>query len=239
MNNDTRAQSAHPFWQLPLGIQLAAAALVVAVPRYVIAFLAADNLRFPTPVEGLLLGVSAFATAIIVAGGGAYVAHAVASAQANWLKRGLLLGLWLVLLACEIVLLAPPVVASLRKSELAHVLVAQFYFDALWSVVMVATPALCAAACVLAASLDKRSETQSETLKTYNPTFTPEPVQSEPLPVAHAPVQFIEVAPVMLPCPDCKEPFSTKQALSAHKRFCKMRQATQPLAVSTNGNGAH
>ena len=198
------------FWQLPLGIQLAAAALVVAVPRYVIAFLAADNLRFHAPIEGTLLGVSAIATAIIVAGGGAYSAHIVSSATGQAGKRGLLLFLWLVLLGCEIVLLAPPVVASLRKSELAQVLVAQFYFDALWSVVMVATPALCAAACVLAASLTPALAPVSvETPKETPATNTPQqetnivtlevapsvPPQPAPLPVEaiSEPVQLDEL----------------------------------------------
>lgn len=233
MTNDIRAKSAHPFWLLPLGIQLAAAALVVAVPRYVIAFLAADNLRFPTPVEGALLGVSAIATAIIVAGGGAYTAHVVSSASGQAGKRALLLALWLVLLACEIVLLAPPVVASLRKSELAHVLLAQFYFDALWSVVMVATPALCAAACVLAASLDKRiapPPTRIDAPGTAIPAAEPYTLTPQSVPVAS----------VDLHCPnECGRTFRTQQALAGHLRFCNAQLAAQPLAVNTNGNGTH
>lgn len=234
----THTTTLNRFWQLPLGIQLAAAALVVAVPRYVIAFLAADNLRFHAWIEGGLLGISALATAIIVAGGGAYTAHVVSSASGQAGKRALLLGLWLVLLGCEIVLLAPPVVASLRKTELARVLIAEFYFDALWSVVMVATPALCAAACVLAASLATRTETQTPTLKTSNSTFTPEP----PYPAPQSAPQSVPATPIELHCPnECGRTFRNQQSLAAHLRHCNAQLATQPVALSTNdnGNGAH
>lgn len=225
----------HRFLSLPLGIQLATGALVVAVPRYIVAFLAADNLRFPFLVEGTLLGISAIATAIIVAGGGAYVAHIVSSAHGHLLKRVLLLMLWLVLLACEIVLLAPPVVASLRRSELAQVL-APPLFDALWSVVMVATPALCAAACVLAASLVPHSKPHMQP-QAGAPQQTPavaEPPPSEPSATAPA---TVEVTPVVLMCEHCDRSFETINALNAHRWRCKAKRATATVATpSLNGH---
>lgn len=223
----------HRFLSLPLGIQLASAALIVSVPRYIIAFLRADRIGIHVGIEAVMLVVSAVATAVTLTGGAAYVAHAVSVARGHIFKRSLLVCAWLVLLAFEIVLLAPPLLATLRAVPLAGLLAG--WLDAAWSIVAIAAPAATAAACVLAASL----ETQKP-----QPLPAPATALSQPSvapaadPAPNEPVAALEVAPVPLTCEHCERSFDTVNALNAHRWRCKAKRATEPLAVSANGHHA-
>ena len=77
-----------------------------------------------------------------------------------------------------------------------------------------------------------QSETQKETLETHNPHGETHIPPLAPQPVA--------VTPVELHCPnECGRTFRNQQALAGHLKACNARMAAQPVAVATNGNGAH
>ena len=72
------------------------AAVTVAAPRLALAFLAADGVDVPTSWRIHLLAVSSVATAVMLTGGTAYLAHAIAVTS---LGRGVLIALWIAALA--------------------------------------------------------------------------------------------------------------------------------------------
>ena len=225
------------FMSLPLGIQLATAALGASVFRYILAFLKADGIEFvdwARWVEGGMQVVSAIATALTVTAGAAYVAHVASSAPMRRLARAALVGLWLPLLGFEVGLLAPALLSSMRSTALACAstqLVSSAAsaprcvlgdpLDVLWSAAAIAAPTFTAAVCVLAAALERRRAPHSE----------PEPVQSAAHTIEPAP----NIAPIPLVCDHCERPFETVNALNAHRWRCKARIATQPATVSANG----
>jgi hypothetical protein len=159
------------FKALPLGIQLAAAALASSVPRYVLAFLRADGVTFTEgwrTFELFLLAISASAIAVTVTAGAAYVPHVAATSQAAWWKRGALFGLWLPVLLFEVVILSPALLSTMRAAPLACttsglvstnaasaacVLQAAWLGDVAWSVVSIAAAPFTAMVCVIAAAL--------------------------------------------------------------------------------------
>jgi hypothetical protein len=64
---------------------------MVTAPRLALAFLAADGVVVPAAWRIDLLAVSSIATAVVLTGGTAYLAHAIAAASSG---RGLLVALW-------------------------------------------------------------------------------------------------------------------------------------------------
>ena len=58
-----------------IGLKIAMIAIFVNAPRFVITFLAADGMRFPSWVEGAMLAITGIATGVVLTGGGAYIAH--------------------------------------------------------------------------------------------------------------------------------------------------------------------
>ena len=142
----------------PLGVQIAAAALAVNTARYILVFLEADGLSVWPLVKAVLLVVGAVSTGLVLTGGGAFIAHAVAMARGHWLKRGLLVVAWLALLVATVIILAPHVVHGLRASSLADVVPAPL--DWLWAGVAVCAVEVLAAAAILAHGLT--TEAQAE-----------------------------------------------------------------------------
>ena len=232
------------FSALPLGIQLATAALAASIPRYVLAFLKADGVQFLGPwqaVEALLLVLSALATAITVTAGAAYVAHVAASAQRPLWQRATLFAFWLPSLGFEVAILAPALLSTMRATPLAcsasalassaasaPLCVLPAPLDATWSGIGIAACAYSAMLCVVAASLVPRTAPQSVQDAPH------EPAQSDPVPLLISAERPLELTPVALKCDQCGREFGTPNALRAHKRFC-----VPAPAISTNGNGAH
>ena len=243
------------FQTLPLGIQLATAALAASIPRYVLAFLKADGIQFVDgwkAVEALLLVLSALATAITVTAGAAYVAHVAASAQRPLWQRAVLFAFWLPSLGFEVAILAPALLSTMRGQPLAcsasalassaasaPLCVLPAPLDATWSGIGIAACAYSAMLCVVAASLMPHSPPQSVQDATRKSDLAPldaphEPTQSDSMPPLASAERPLELAPVALKCDQCGRGFGTPNALRAHKRFC----VPAPV-VSTNGNGAH
>ena len=215
---------------LPLGIQLATAALAASVPRYILAFLMADGVIFGDLqwIERSMQVVSAIATAVTVTAGCAYVAHVASTAPIHWLKRSALALLWLPLLGFEVGLLSPSLLATMRSAPLAcsasqlasvngsaaALCVLSGGWDALWSASAIAAPAATAAACVLAAAL-KHTHAIEQAALTIAPSETPSQASAEPTP------------PSAYTCATCGRSFGSRNALIAHQR-----------AHKTNGNDA-
>ena len=235
----------HRFQTLPLGIQLATAALAASIPRYVLAFLKADGIQFVDgwkAVEALLLVLSALATAITVTAGAAYVAHVAASAQRPLWQRAVLFAFWLPSLGFEVAILAPALLSTMRAQPLAcsasmlassaasaPLCVLPAPLDATWSGIGIAACAYSAMLCVVAASLVPRTAPQSVQDAPH------EPAQSDPMPPLSSAERPLELTPVALKCDQCGREFGTPNALRAHKRFC----APQAVISVANGNGAH
>ena len=230
------------FSALPLGIQLATAALAASIPRYILAFLKADGVQFAggwQAIEATLLVLSALATAITVTAGAAYVAHVAASAQRPFWQRATLFAFWLPSLGFEIAILAPALLSTMRGQPLAcsasllassaasaPLCVLPAPLDATWSGIGIAACAYSAMLCVVAASLMPHTAPQSVA------PIAHEAPQSEPAPP-------LAVAPIALACEHCEQAFGSINALNAHQWRCKARHSTQPATVSANGNGAH
>ena len=233
------------FQTLPLGIQLATAALAASIPRYVLAFLKADGVQFAgrwQAVEALLLVLSALATAITVTAGAAYVAHVAASAQRPLWQRAVLFAFWLPSLGFEVAILAPALLSTMRAQPLAcsasalassaastPLCVLPAPLDATWSGIGIAACAYSAMLCVVAASLMPHAVPQSVRDAPH------EPAQSGPVPPLIGAERPLELASVPLKCDQCGREFGTPNALRAHKRFC----APQAVISVANGNGAH
>ena len=233
---------------LPLGIQLATAALAASIPRYVLAFLKADGVQFAggwQAIEATLLVLSALATAITVTAGAAYVAHVAASAQRPFWQRATLFAFWLPSLGFEIAILAPALLSTMRAQPLAcsasllassaasaPLCVLPAPLDATWSGIGIAACAYSAMLCVVAASLMPHSPPQSAQASAHE--SAPVPLDAPHKPAESAPVPPQSAAPVPLVCDQCGREVGTANALRAHKRFC----VPAPV-ISTNGNGAH
>jgi hypothetical protein len=107
------ASTSHP------GRLFAAAAILVTAPRLVLAFLVADGVAVPAGIRIALLGTSSVATAIAMTGGAAYLAHAITVTRRG---RGILVAIWIAVLACSSALMTPLIAAGLTRSALAAVL---------------------------------------------------------------------------------------------------------------------
>ena len=244
------------FQTLPLGIQLATAALAASIPRYVLAFLKADGIQFVDgwkAVEALLLVLSALATAITVTAGAAYVAHVAASAQRPLWQRAVLFAFWLPSLGFEVAILAPALLSTMRAQPLAcsasalassaastPLCVLPAPLDATWSGIGIAACAYSAMLCVVAASLMPQPAAQSvqDAPHKSDPALLDaphEPTQSGPVPPLIGAERPLELAPVALKCDQCGREFGTPNALRAHKRFC----APQAVISVANGHSAH
>jgi hypothetical protein len=135
-----------------IGLWLAIAALLVNGPRFVIIFLQVDGLSLPIWLEGGLLAITGIATGLVLTGGGAYAAHVLAQPTHGGTARAFLLLCWILLLVFAVVLLAPMMVAAIRSSELAHVLVTN-RDQWVWAVMSIVAVEVLAAAAMAAHAL--------------------------------------------------------------------------------------
>lgn len=252
------------FFALPLGTQIASAAIGSSVLRYVLAFLRADGVEFTgdwTRVAELaMLGASAVFIALTVTAGTAYVPHVAISAPgAAWYERAGLLALWLPVLACEVAILSPSLLSTMRADPLACAsarlassaaisaacVLPRGGLDIAYSIVVAAAPVVTAAVCVIAAAVGAKAPRVRYAVA---PSETASAALSEPSAEgAHAqPQSDAEPAPstpatesVRLSCPHCARSFETLNALNAHAWRCPSLRAAQPATVSANGNGHH
>ncbi|MCB0140199.1 MAG: hypothetical protein KDE50_09855 [Caldilineaceae bacterium] len=144
-----------------IGLWLAIAALLVNGPRFVIIFLEVDNLHLPIWLEGSLLAITGIATGLVLTGGGAFAAHVLAQRVYGGKVRAFLLLCWVLLLVFAVVLLAPMMVAAIRSSELANVLVSG-KMQWLWAIMSIVAVEVLAAAAMAAHALLNADERGAE-----------------------------------------------------------------------------
>ena len=101
---------------------LAMAALCVNSPRFLILFLKVDGIYVDRGLEALFLAISGIATGAVLSGGGAFIAHVLATPTHGGAVRAYLVATWISLLIFNVILLAPMMVLALRMSEFATVL---------------------------------------------------------------------------------------------------------------------
>jgi hypothetical protein len=146
-----------------IALWLAIAAVCVNTPRYVIMFLLVDGIELPAGLEGLLLMVSSVGTGVILTGGGAFVAHALAYDTVTGQVRVFLTVSWILLNFFGVILLAPWIVLAVSTSRLALVLNTpslQWW----WSIVSVVSVEWLAAASMSAFKFLKAQDSFDETL---------------------------------------------------------------------------
>src|ERR1700688_1835135 len=187
------------------GVLFAIAAVTVTAPRLALAFLAADGVVVPTVWRIDLLAVSSIATAVVLTGGTAYLAHAIAVASS---ARGLLVALWTAALVCSGALIAPAIVATLRAQSLSAVLGVQRHWG--WSICGVLAVDLVASGAMLADARRPSASARPE-----------HPVQGRDNPV-------LIPSTALLPhsCPwGCGRRFATMDSASGHGRHCPVLAA--------------
>lgn len=204
-----------------LGVLFAVAAVTVTAPRLALAYLAADGVEVPTSWRIDLLAVSSVATSIVLTGGTAYLAHAIAVASSG---RAALVACWVAALGCSGALIAPAIVASLRVQPLAAVLGTSRHWS--WSICAVLAVDLVASGAMLADA--RRATTEG----VVHPVGT---LDSHPLPqLAEVPQGGLTPSGALLhPCPwGCGRQFATRDAAYGHGRHCKARAALQRAEAS-------
>ena len=103
-----------------IGLWIAVAALCVNAPRLVQTFLEADGLQLHPTLRPVLMGATGVAAALTLTGGGAWLAHELARGAER--LQGLLLACWLLVLAGQLVLIPPLLMAEMSSSRLGSVL---------------------------------------------------------------------------------------------------------------------
>jgi len=106
-----------------IAISLSFIALLVTMPRLVLAFLIGDGILVPQHIEVVLLTATGIGSGVVLTVGNAILAHALAekSRQKGMLWWVLLLA-WVCFLLSAIVVVSPTLVSGLRKSSLITVL---------------------------------------------------------------------------------------------------------------------
>jgi hypothetical protein len=144
-----------------VGLWLALSALLVNGPRFVIIFLKVDSIDVPKPMEATLLTATGIATGLVLTGGGAYIAHALAESKARGMMRWFMVLCWFLLLIFSVVLLAPLMVAAIDDSSLKTVLNSKFS-QWLWSVTSVLAVEVIAGGAMVAYALHGRVDDINE-----------------------------------------------------------------------------
>jgi MFS family permease len=210
------------------GLFFAVAAVTVTAPRLALAFLAADGVVVPTPWRIDLLAVSSVATAVVLTGGIAYLAHAIAVAPA---RRGVLILLWTAALVCSGALIAPSIVATLRVQPLAAVLGVERHWS--WSICVVLAVDLVASGAMLA---DARRLPAERVAHPVGEGAHPLLGSSHSLEKADHPVLTPPAQALIHPCPwGCGRQFTTKDAANGHGRHCPVLAAKRAVAPELNG----
>ena len=183
------------------------AALLVSAPRLAAALSFVEPAFLGLPIE-LMTGP---AFGLSTAGATVYVWHTYQRRDKIKHARLMLCG-WIVLLAFVAIILVPGMVVELRKSELAELLKPPL--DIIWCSLLAISSELV----VGLAALARTVATPKQRVKKSEPALSePQAKMSEP-----------EVQAIVHRCDRCGAtanksgiPFATKQAVNAHKRFCK------------------
>lgn len=190
-------------------------AVITAMPRWIGALLAAEGFVIPADWLGWWIVASAIFNAAMAITEGlafAYVFNAWRTQRDKSADRLL----WFAAASglTFVVVLAPFIAAQVRASTLASML---SHDAALW----VWSAAVAASTIVIVASVgyaQKRTSaaqvTHERRTNSHDATHAPAQSESSVALPEHMPALSVFV------CDDCKRTFSTKQALSAHKRFC-------------------
>jgi MFS family permease len=204
-------------------LSLSAAAVAVAAPALVLAFLEGDGIATSPHWRAALLSIRAIATALVLTGGAAYLAHAYATVDR---ARAALAACWVGAVACSAVLIAPAIVGGLEGTSLARVLTTSHARWG-WAVAAVLGPDLVAAGAMLAAShrvgerVLERVSTPSRYLSLGLSTPSPGGAAFSPLP---QPTPSPE--PVAYPCPaGCGRSFDSQDRARGHLAQCPTRRA--------------
>lgn len=231
---------------LRIGLHLAVTAILVNVPRLVLAFLEADGIEIGSALRAGLLAVTGVATGIVLTGGGAYLAHALSRSSRF---RLLLAATWGLVLACAAVLVTPALVAGLSGSELAAVLGSSSLRWA-WSGTAVLAVELVAAGSMLAyaaeqGELDRAEQAEQELLELARDrnrlesrlaelASSPEPARR---PARRRAPRALAPSGEPVPCRNgCGFVGASSMAERGHLRSCPLRsQRTEPRRSSSNG----
>ncbi|MEZ4621184.1 MAG: HTH domain-containing protein [Caldilineaceae bacterium] len=131
-------------------------------PRFVIIFLKVDSIDLPKSTEAALLAATGVATGLVLTGGGAYIAHALADSKARGMLRWFMVLCWFLLLIFSVVLLSPLMVAAIDDSSLKSVLSSKFS-QWLWSVTSVLAVEVIAGGAMVAYAQYGRTDDPTET----------------------------------------------------------------------------
>lgn len=209
-------------------VRLAVAAVVAQAPRLLLATAGIYGAPLPTSVRLCLAFVSALASAAVLTGGCAYLAHAVAVTERN---RGLLALFWTCTALATVIILSPEIVAAIPGTHLSQVLVtsrAKWAFAitlAAFAEVVASGLAVAAASFALPPAAP-RLPSRVLTLGIAGPPQIPathadaapqlpaEPPRSAPLPAA-----------AVRSCPACGGSHKdSPQGKAAHARYCTGRK---------------
>lgn len=151
---DPAIPTAAPSYFARLALLLAVAAIVVNAPRLILVFLEAEAVPVSAGLRVGLLGLTGIATGIVLTGGGAFLAHAVARGRRF---RRLLTVTWLLVLVCSGVLITPMLAAGLGREPLTEVL-SGATTRWVWSAVAVLAVELVAAGSMVAFAAHRRED---------------------------------------------------------------------------------
>jgi MFS family permease len=207
------------------GLFFAVAAVTVTAPRLALAFLAADGVLVPTPWRIDLLAISSVATAVVLTGGMAYLAQAIAVARS---QRGVLILLWAAALACSGALIAPSIVATLRMQPLSAVLGLERHWS--WSICAVLAVDLVASGAMLADAWRLAADPPAHPVG--QPGADPLFSVDDPLEGVDSPTLTPRADLLLHPCPwGCGRRFITKDAANGHGRHCPALAAKKAVAI--------
>jgi hypothetical protein len=197
-------------------LRLAVAAVVAQAPRLLLATAGIYGAPLSPAVRLGLAMLSSVASAAVLTGGCAYLAHAVAVAERN---RGLLAFFWGLTALSVVVILAPEIVAAIPETHLRNVLASSagrwIFAITLAGFAEVVASGLAVAAASLEAGPRVPHPAQSSGLISLglSDARTPAP-QSEPAPAP-------QVRAGMRKCGACGEMHrDSQQGAAAHARYC-------------------
>jgi MFS family permease len=211
------------------GLFFAVAAVTVTAPRLALAFLAADGVLVPTAWRIDLLAISSVATAVVLTGGIAYLAHAIATAPS---RRAVLIVLWTAALVCSGALIAPSIVATLRVQPLAVVLGVERHWS--WSICVVLAVDLVASGAMLADARRRPADRVEHPVDQAgrHPLARP----GHPVEEADWPALTPSAEVLTHPCPwGCGRRFTTKDAANGHGRHCPALAAKRAATPEPDG----
>ncbi len=226
-------------------VSISAAAVAVSAPALVLSFLEGDGIAPASSWRVALLSARAVATALVLTGGAAYLAHAYAVLERG---RGALAICWVGAVTCSAVLIAPAIVAGLDGTSLARVLVTP-WSRWCWAVAAVLGADLVAAGAMLAGGSHRSSDDLANSLATPS-RYLSLGLATPPVGGAQPPALPPKISlpdPVTHPCPvGCGRLFDSLDQARGHLAQCPKRKAVRldgpgqgaPRALSQAEGGA-